>query len=47
MVNQHIQQRQPAQGIDLPKALPGCRTQRLLFGLHRVPLPALCQYAKG
>ena len=25
MVNQHIQQRQPAQGIDLPKALPGCR----------------------
>ena len=23
MVNKHIQQRQPAQGIDLPKAQPG------------------------
>ena len=47
MVNQHIQQRQPAQGIDLPKALPGCRTQRLLFGLHRVPPPCPVPICKG
>ena len=32
---------------DLQKALPGCRTQRLLFGLHRVPLPCPVPICKG